>query len=323
MSETRRKSSITPQSGLRKCHLCGAGPLTHCSRPAAWPEETQQWVNTLCTTPIPPGAVVCRACEKYIKRHTGEKNVNPRWCQTESVKPKFCMVEGCGEVSHTSTCMVTIDIVQGYLDIHAGNVNNDSELSLCSSHYQHLYREVHYPEPCAACLSQPKYGDGYKPRCPDLVKITEFLKQTLDYRNELTPTSKICKPCYLFHRQVLLSSNCTVADTLGSVASDQEARIKQFDMEDTYSVHEKSFLDWSIWKMSLHLVKILQNEEAILLPELFAMFQQHTVESVDRFPHVTKSLKTNLPTIRWFLSSISNHLGSELGITCKHKKYEH
>ena len=33
------------------------------------------------------------------------------------------------------------------------------------------------------------------------------------------------------------SSNCTVADTLGSVASDLEARIKQFEMEDTYSVH--------------------------------------------------------------------------------------
>ena len=54
-----------------------------------------------------------------------------------------------------------------------------------------------------ACNSQPRYGDGYTRRCPDPVKITEFLKQTLDYTSELTATCKICKPCYLFHQQVL------------------------------------------------------------------------------------------------------------------------
>ena len=38
--------------------------------------------------------------------------------------------------------------------------------------------------------------------------------------------------------QQMKSSNCTVADTLGSVASDLEARIKQLvEMEDTHSVH--------------------------------------------------------------------------------------
>jgi hypothetical protein len=73
--------------------------------------------------------------------------------------------------------------------------------------------------------------------------------------------------------------------------------------------------------MSLHLAKLLQNDEAMLLPELFSMFQQHAVQSIDRFPNFTKNLKTSLPTIRWFLSSISNHLGNDLGITCKHKQY--
>ena len=34
-----------------------------------------------------------------------------------------------------------------------------------------------------------------------------------------------------------------------------------------------------------------------------------------------KSLKTNPPTNRWLLSSISNHLHEHLGIVCKHKRY--
>ena len=45
--------------------------------------------------------------------------------------------------------------------------------------------------------------------------------------------------------------------------------------KDVNSVCDTSFLEWSICKISLHLTKILQQEEAILLPELYSMFQQH------------------------------------------------
>ena len=83
MSETRRRSSVAPQPnpthGIR-CHLCDAGPLFHSSKPETWPEETWRWVKDICESPIPPGAVVCRACEKFIKRYTEESGVTPRWC---------------------------------------------------------------------------------------------------------------------------------------------------------------------------------------------------------------------------------------------------
>ena len=55
------------------------------------------------TQSIPPDAPVCRACEKFIKRNTGRENVVPRWIPKD-MRPKtlrYCMVEGCGEMSHT------------------------------------------------------------------------------------------------------------------------------------------------------------------------------------------------------------------------------
>ena len=36
---------------------------------------------------------------------------------------------------------------------------------------------------------------------------------------------------------------------------------------------------------------------------------------------MTQTALKSIPTTRWLLSSISNHLGNILGVTCKHKKY--
>ena len=58
----------------------------------------------------------------------------------------LCIVEGCGQISHTSTAMVSIKVAQEYMDIPVSGAEkegSDSEpqsLSLCSSQYQHMYR---------------------------------------------------------------------------------------------------------------------------------------------------------------------------------------
>ena len=68
-------------------------------------------------------------------------------------------------------------------------------------------------------------------------------------------------------------------------------------------------------------MKTLQRDEAILLPEVHSDFCQLVSTSTENFPNVQTSLKTNPPTNRWLLSSISNHLHEHLGIVCKHKRY--
>ena len=106
MTERRKHSTIKPREGtsesaVKKCHLCASEPLYVWSKPLSWPDDTRQWVEKQCSESIPPEAVVCRACEKYVKRHTGKTNVTPRWLPRRKVR-SYCMVEGCGEESHTT-----------------------------------------------------------------------------------------------------------------------------------------------------------------------------------------------------------------------------
>ena len=54
---------------------------------------------------------------------------------------------------------------------------------------------------------------------------------------------------------------------------------------------------------------------------LYTTFCQHIRQSIDCFKNVSASYKTNPPTSRWLLSHLSNHLGSNVGFICKHKKY--
>ena len=220
---------------------------------------------------------------------------------------------------------MSYEVALEYLDIVGVSDDFTSQsLSLCNCHYQFLYREVHYPQPCAACSSQPRYGGEYTRRCPEPDRITAFLQETFDFCGVLTKICKICKPCYMFHRQILLQLNAgssMATDTLNSTVSDLETKLAHFEMDGVDTVCDKSFLAWNVWKVSLDLSRILQGEETNLLPDLYTTFHQHISQAIGKFPNVTKALRINPPTIRWLLSSVSNHLRDNLGIACKHRKY--
>ena len=66
-------------------------------------------------------------------------------------------------------------------------------------------------------------------------------------------------------------------------------------------------------------MKTLQQDEAMLLPELHSHFCDVVSKTIQS--NVQKSLKTSLPTNRWLLSLISNYLQDNLGIVCKNKRY--
>lgn len=229
MTETRQRKSVSRNQPYNqtKCHLCASeSPTNTYSRPSAWTEENRQWVNQFCTPPIPPDAPVCRACEKFIKRHTGQADVLPRWFP----KPKqrnYCMVEGCREVSHTATSIAKYEVAREHLD-----------LAPIPEADQQLYRELHFPLPCAACSCQPRYGGDYTRRCPDPVQISTYLQQTLDFSGVLTAQSKICKPCYMFHRQILQkrTSDSISAPTFDTIVANLEGKIAEFETSERKSV---------------------------------------------------------------------------------------
>ena len=215
-----------------RCHLCSSeSPFNTYSRPSTWTEENRRWANSLCNASIPLDALLCRACVRFIRRHTGETGVSPRWAPKERCQ-KYCAVEGCGELSHTSTTIATHNIAREYLDIAETTDSDSSPLALCNPHYQHLYRALRFPLPCAAGASQPRYGGDYTRRCPNPIEITRYLQQTVDFDGIMSSDSKVCKPCYDFHRRVLQQHNPhqpTPVLTLDDIAAQLEGKILQLE----------------------------------------------------------------------------------------------
>ena len=172
-----RRADGKQQDEPMKCQLCAA-VSTCISKPSTWSQQNREWLHTVHKHSLSPDAPVCRAC---VKHNVGKENIVPRWVK-KNKQLQYCMVEGCGEISHTTTKIVTYEIAQEYLDlIEVGTDQPLQGLRLCNCHYQYLYREIHTPKPCASCSSQPKQGEKYK-RDPDIV--SQFLKQTTNFEGE-------------------------------------------------------------------------------------------------------------------------------------------
>ena len=124
--------------------------------------------------------LLVRGEQRAVKQ--GTHTIHPTRCTCVGLvkillHSRYCIVEGCGEMSHTTTHIVTHDIAQEYLDLVPTPESGSAipqNLTLCNSHYQFLYRKVHFPEPCASCFTEPNYGGKYTRCCPDPEQISAF-----------------------------------------------------------------------------------------------------------------------------------------------------
>ena len=146
------------------------------------------------------------------------------------------MVEECGEIAHIRTSISTYDVAQDLVEVQDRPTESDksSPLALCSWHYQQLYRALRFPLPCTGYSSQPQYGGDYTWRWPNPVKITAYLQETVhvDFDGVISADSKVCRPCYDFHRQILQQQICSESapiSTLHDITSQLEEKIAQFE----------------------------------------------------------------------------------------------
>ena len=121
-------------------------------------------------------------CEKFIKRNTGKKNVVPRWA-ARAKQLNYCMVEGCGKLSYIRTNSELHKSIQNWLQ-HLNMVWQVINLRVSMLTTNIMYRERHFPEPCATCSTPPKYRGRHARQCQDPDHISAFLKQTIDFEAE-------------------------------------------------------------------------------------------------------------------------------------------
>ena len=318
---TRRRSTAEAltQSSSSKCHLCSSdSPANTYKTPATWTEESREWVRRYVPD-LPLEVLVCGACSKFVKRHTGEEDVTPRWVK-QTKTPHPCMVVDCKVNARGTTSLTTYSTAKEYLELDEC-AQHDTPLFLCNVHYQRLYHDLTAPTPvpCATCGGMPKYGKHYVRRCPDPERITVYLQSSTDFRGTITSDSRVCRTCYDFHSRVLKQREEN--PSLESVKSDLEMQIARFDQNDKQAVTDEQYLAWLVQRVALVLAKVLESEEAILLPELHSKFCSLIKTTASLFPAVSSTIVGNPPTTTWLLGSISAHFKGTLGVVCKHRKY--
>ena len=139
MVDRRLRSSVykSKVGVVKKCHLCTSdSPLNVYSKPSARDSTVAQQLMFLNHYIRGPS---CCACEKFIKCYKGKDNIIPHWLPKEarSKAHSYCMVKGCGDVSHT-TSSITYEVAREHLDLSQEDPTI-SPPTLCNSHYQHLY----------------------------------------------------------------------------------------------------------------------------------------------------------------------------------------
>ena len=164
-----------------------------------WTANNRRCANSLCSTSIPFNVLVCQVRVRFSRHHTDET------CQATMG------INKTSEVSRSRRlwgCIIYIyynsnTTLQGSSILGTGKTadSDSGQLALCSPHYQHQYRVLTFPFPCAACASQVRYGRDYTWRCPNPTEITRY--NTVDFDRILSSDSTVCKPSYNLHQQVL------------------------------------------------------------------------------------------------------------------------
>ena len=80
-----------------------------------------------------------------------------------------------------------------------------------------------------------------------------------------------------------------------------------FSKPSTWSEQNREWL-YTVYSTPFHLTHLYAEHVKYLF-----------MQNRDSFPQVSKN---SLPTVRWLLRCLSNHLGCFLGFVCKHRKYE-
>ena len=163
----------------------------------------------------------------------------------------------------------------------------EQPIFLCQTHYQCLYRKIHAHIPCAGCDAKPKSSQGgYTRHSPDALSVTNYLNEHTEFEVTITPTDVLCKSCYDTHLVIIKSIESL--DNIPDLSSDMSLWSMIVCEEHTTE------LTRAVLNTVIHVAKMLQQERALLLPQVVNVFTQN-YSSSDNTNLFQVTTPTNLP----------------------------
>ncbi len=158
---------------------------------------------------------VCEACRSSIRncmkaRDDGEPYLL-RWLKNKRVTQ--CCAPSCRSVDiKAEKHDYTWEMICNSLGI--GSTEHPGDISLCTKHYQQVYKILNATNKSDACISCGVLSRNKKCgfiSCPDPKRVESFLKDAIAFSESIKDGDQVCYPCYKFFNQMLKSNVCMLA----------------------------------------------------------------------------------------------------------------
>ena len=184
------------------------------------------------------------------------------------------------------------------------NLGTDKDVSLCTEHYKEWYRFINPIQnkwkTCGRKISLLK-SRSY----PNLTLFQIFLEEHMGFTGTIDPNHKICNTCYKSHlitvqhiKQAVTSKNSDLAQVIDE--------IKKNDIVPTANIHvlEQAIMQ-SVHLAALLVGKVILNNTAILLPEVYSYFKE-TLMDITKQCNISmdSDLEMNYSSV-WLRSQVS------------------
>ena len=172
-------------------------------------------------------------------------------------------------------------------------------------------QEIHAHIPCAGCDAKPKSSQGgYTRHSPDALSVTNYLNEHTEFEVTITPTDVLCKSCYDMH--LVIIKNMESLDNIPDLSSDMSLWSMIVCEEHTTE------LTRAVLNTVIHVAKMLQQERALLLPQVVNVFTQNYSSSDNT------NLELDNGTIkfsaRWLMSQLITYLQPYMEYKCVVKR---
>ena len=294
------------------CYLCGKveNRYDHFS---GLPVEVQTLIQSTQTGTIPGNSCLCRIHQKEVQRNLGNPKYVPTWNKENQTTPpkstQHCVYSDCVASSNNTRIIAPCeDTEEAFRQVLNGT---EQPIFLCQTHYQCLYRKIHAHIPCAGCDAKPKSSQGgYTRHSPDALSVTNYLNEHTEFEVTITPTDVLCKSCYDMH--LVIIKNMESLDNIPDLSSDMSLWSMIVCEEHTTE------LTRAVLNTVIHVAKMLQQERALLLPQVVNVFTQNYSSSDNT------NLELDNGTIkfsaRWLMSQLITYLQPYMEYKCVVKR---
>ena len=298
------KSSYHRNRCCDPCFLCGSKQLRY-DHFGALKSGEQRFIIQHFGCEIPESGCMCRAHNREAQRHKCNPEYIPAWKKDKgsqhATAQMQCIYPNCKATSfHEKIIVPSPEMQPQFSEV----LKAQQQVTVCETHYQYVYRQLHAQNPCAGCGARPKFRQAaYTRHSPDANTISQYLNERTGFDGSVTATDTLCKLCYDMHLVILQHI-------------EKQANAPHIQFQSKISMWETKLKDETVSELTrailatvLFVAKNFQQGRALLLPHCVRVF-------LDNYPPAKDSDDLHLElgdgtikfSSRWLLHQLITYL---------------